>query len=221
MFSSYKAVLYFLSLLGPVLFIYQWRTLPIAVLLALALVGFGCAGLVFHLLLVLTKKLLIGHLQISGVHTIHTPEAKRWFLATMLTTIHYQSPFRSMASGLSLIASWYYRGMGARMPDSTLLGMGTLLFDPWFLELGENVNVGRGALLLGHMGHGKEIIFGKITIGDGAVVGAESIVLPDVRIGSNATVAAGALVTRGTVIPDGEVWGGVPAKKISQRSPPL
>jgi len=39
--------------------------------------------------------------------------------------------------------------------------------------------------------------------------------LPGVKIGNGAVVAAGAVVTKD--IPDFEIWGGVPAKKISER----
>lgn len=213
-FWLYKSVLYFLSFLGPVLVIDHFRSLPAAALLALMTVGFGIVGSVFLLLLVLTKKFLIGPLQ-TGRETIHTNNGKKWFSAAMLTSIVDNSPFRSMTTGLSLFATWYHRGMGARMPDSVLLGGRTLIFDPWFLEVGENVNIGTDAVILGHLGHGKEIILGRVVIGDGAVVGMRAVIFPDVRIGRFARVAAGAFVVRGTVIPDGETWAGVPARKVA------
>jgi carbonic anhydrase/acetyltransferase-like protein (isoleucine patch superfamily) len=34
------------------------------------------------------------------------------------------------------------------------------------------------------------------------------------EIGSNSIIAAGAVVTQGTVVPPGSVFGGIPAKKI-------
>lgn len=215
MSSLYKGVLYFLSFLAPVLVIGHFRSLPTAVLLAMAIVGFGLAGAIFLSLLVLTKKFLIGPVRITGLQTVHTPEGKKWFLAATLMGILVNSPFRSMTSGLSPFASWFYRGMGARMPDSVLLGGRSRISDPWFLEVGENVNVGGEAVILGHLGHGKEIVLGRVVIGDGAVVGGRAIIFPDVRIGNHARVGAGALVVRGTVIPDGETWAGIPARKIS------
>jgi len=212
--SAYKGVLYFLSFLGPVLIINHFRSLPVIALLALVILGFGSTGSIFLVLLILTKKLLIGPVYATGVGTIHTKAGKKWFLAAMLTVILDHSPFRSMVSGLSLLASWYYRGMGAKMPNSALVGSRTLIFDPWFLEVGENVNIGAGAMILGHLGHGKEFILGRVVIGDGAIIGMRSVIFPDVHIGSNARVAAGALVVRGTVIPDGETWAGIPARRV-------
>jgi len=217
LFSVYKGILYFLSFVGPVLILYHFRFVHIAFLLALGILAWGGAGVLFLWLIVLTKKFLIGSFQATGVETIHTSNGKRWLSAALLTSILVGSPFRSMTSGLSLFASWYYRGMGATMPESTFLGVGTRISDPWFLEIGENVNIGGEAVILGHVGHGKEIILGRVLIGHGAVVGMRSVIFPDVRIGNHSIVGAGAVVVRGTIIPDGETWAGVPARKVSAR----
>ncbi len=47
-----------------------------------------------------------------------------------------------------------------------------------------------------------------------AVVFAGAIVMPRVIIGENAVVAAGALVLED--VPAGEIWGGMPARKVSE-----
>lgn len=41
-----------------------------------------------------------------------------------------------------------------------------------------------------------------------------SVVLPGAEIGEGATIGAGAVVTAGTKVPAGEVWVGVPARKL-------
>jgi acetyltransferase-like isoleucine patch superfamily enzyme len=41
-------------------------------------------------------------------------------------------------------------------------------------------------------------------------------VLGDVSIGDNAVVAAGSIVTSGTRIPNEQIWGGIPAKFMTQ-----
>lgn len=53
---------------------------------------------------------------------------------------------------------------------------------------------------------------GCIEIMDNCFIGANSTILQNVKIGPNAIVAAGSFVNRD--IPPGEVWGGVPARKI-------
>jgi acetyltransferase-like isoleucine patch superfamily enzyme len=55
-----------------------------------------------------------------------------------------------------------------------------------------------------------------ISIGESVWIGCNVVVLKGVTIGSSAVVAAGAVVTKS--IPAGEIWGGVPAQKISSRS---
>jgi acetyltransferase-like isoleucine patch superfamily enzyme len=51
-----------------------------------------------------------------------------------------------------------------------------------------------------------------ITVGRGTWIASGAIVLGGVRIGENAIVAAGAIVTRD--VPDFQIVGGVPAKSI-------
>ena len=51
-----------------------------------------------------------------------------------------------------------------------------------------------------------------IDIGSNVWVGAGCVILPGAVIGDDAVIAAGSVV-RGTV-PAGEIWGGVPARKI-------
>ena len=54
-----------------------------------------------------------------------------------------------------------------------------------------------------------------ITIGADVWLGVNAVILRGVTIGRGAIVAAGAVVTKS--IPEFEIWGGVPAKKIGTR----
>jgi len=62
---------------------------------------------------------------------------------------------------------------------------------------------------------GKEC-WGYTVVKSGAAIGAGSIILPGVSIGSNSLVGAGSVVTKN--IPDGEVWVGHPAKFVRKIS---
>lgn len=56
------------------------------------------------------------------------------------------------------------------------------------------------------------LIKGEIKIDDGAWIGSNVTILPNVSIGKRAVIAAGSVVTKS--VPGNEIWGGVPAKKI-------
>jgi len=210
--SVYEWLVYFFSFSLPALCIYHFRSLPILVLLAMAIVGYSFAGLMFLLLLIFTRRLL-GALS-TGEMLVESKNGQKWFLSAMLMGILYRSPFHSMTVGISLLATWFFRGMGARMTHATFLGADTLIKDPWFLEMGDHVSTGSNVIILGHIAHNKDMFLGKVVIGDNVVIGIRSIIFPDVTIGSHVRIGAGSVVVRGTIIPDGEIWAGIPAKKL-------
>lgn len=94
--------------------------------------------------------------------------------------------------------------------------------EPHLISFGDNVFIATGVTLVTHdmvnavfaneTGTSLLPMVGKIEIGNNVFIGANATVMPRVKIGNNCVVAAGAVVTRS--IPDGEIWGGVPAKKI-------
>lgn len=105
-----------------------------------------------------------------------------------------------------------YQALGAKLGSNTY-SQG-LIHDPIFVRIGSNSTVGQSALIIPHQIEGATLAHLPIEIGDNVTIGANSVVLPGVRIGHHAIVATGAVVPKGTVIGDHEVWGGVPAKKI-------
>lgn len=94
--------------------------------------------------------------------------------------------------------------------------------EPHLISFGNNVFIATGVTLVTHdmanavfsneTGVPLLPMVGKIEIGNNVFIGANATVMPGVKIGNNCVVAAGAVVTHN--IPDGEIWGGVPAKKI-------
>ena len=74
------------------------------------------------------------------------------------------------------------------------------------LTLGVGVTVGHQVML-----HG-------CTIGDGTLIGIQSVILNRARIGRNCIVGAGALVTEGKEFPDGVLIVGSPAKVARELS---
>ena len=77
--------------------------------------------------------------------------------------------------------------------------------DPGFpLTIGANVIVGHQAML-----HG-------CTIGDGALVGIQALVMNGAVIGKDCLVGAGAVVTEGKQFPDRSLIIGAPARRIRE-----
>jgi carbonic anhydrase/acetyltransferase-like protein (isoleucine patch superfamily) len=57
------------------------------------------------------------------------------------------------------------------------------------------------------------------TIGDGALIGIQAVVLNGAKIGKGCLVGAGALVTEGKEFPDNQLIVGAPAKAIRTLTP--
>jgi carbonic anhydrase/acetyltransferase-like protein (isoleucine patch superfamily) len=75
------------------------------------------------------------------------------------------------------------------------------------LTIGEDVTVGHQVML-----HG-------CTIGDGSLVGIQSVILNGARIGRHCLVGAGALITEGKEFPDGVLIVGSPARVARELTP--
>jgi acetyltransferase-like isoleucine patch superfamily enzyme len=56
-----------------------------------------------------------------------------------------------------------------------------------------------------------------VTIGRNAFLGVNAVIMPGVSVGARAVIGAGAVVLRD--VPAGEVWAGVPARKVRDRDP--
>lgn len=88
------------------------------------------------------------------------------------------------------------------------------VFWPELVTVEDHAIIGYDATLLCHEFLQEEYRTGEIIVGEGAMIGAGSIVLPGVTIGAGAKVAANSLVTE-DVLPDTTV-AGVPATELSQ-----
>lgn len=137
------------------------------------------------------------------------------------------------------IRKFFYLLSGVNLPLDSTIYMGVNFFNPAGIKIGHDSVVGSGCFLDGRaplkIGHHSSLAsevmvyndehnihdnsysnsFGPVTIGDYVFIGPRAILLPNIKIGTGAVVAAGAVVTRD--VPDFEVWGGVPARKISDR----
>lgn len=98
---------------------------------------------------------------------------------------------------------WLRIGPGSNIQDGSVLHTDAGIE----LVVGENVTVGHQVML-----HG-------CTIGDGSLIGIQSVVLNGAKIGRNCLVGAGSVVTEGKEFPDGSLIVGSPARVVRQLTP--
>jgi carbonic anhydrase/acetyltransferase-like protein (isoleucine patch superfamily) len=118
---------------------------------------------------------------------------------------------------------------GGRVSGKVTMGRGCSVWynavirgDEASITIGENTNIQDCAVLHTSDGHpltvgngvtvGHSAILHSCTVGDNTLIGMGAIVLDDAVVGSNCIIGAGALVTKGTVVPDGSLFLGRPAR---------
>lgn len=90
----------------------------------------------------------------------------------------------------------------------------------WLITIGNDVTLAPRVHILAHDASTKNFLgytrIGLVCIGNNVFIGAESIILPGVRIGDNVVVGAGSIVTKN--IPSNSVVMGNPARVVSKIS---
>lgn len=104
------------------------------------------------------------------------------------------------------------RLLGARMGKNTY-SAGAIL-DPALVEFGANCVVGHDAVLFSHVIEGRRLALYRIRVGNNVTIGAGAVVMPGVSVDCDATVSVGSVVLKGTQIGRGEIWGGIPARRL-------
>jgi carbonic anhydrase/acetyltransferase-like protein (isoleucine patch superfamily) len=98
--------------------------------------------------------------------------------------------------------------------------------DTAHIKIGKNSNVQDGSVLHADVGVpleigadvtiGHQVMLHGCTIGDGALIGIQAVVLNHAKIGKGCIVGAGSLVTEGKEFPDYSMIMGSPAKVVRQ-----
>lgn len=133
----------------------------------------------------------------------------------------------------------FYKLDGVKIGPKVHIHMGTQFFNPGKIEIGAGTIIGQNAFLDGrdvlkigkHVDIASDVLIynsehdidsddfkpvnAPVEIGNYVFIGPRAIILPGVKIGKGAVVAAGAVVTRD--VGEFEIVGGIPAKVIGER----
>ncbi len=116
----------------------------------------------------------------------------------------------------------YARKLGVKIGKNCRIGIENWGSEPYLITIGDHVLLSSQITFLNHDGSTwvfrempeyKDVNkFGTIEIGNNCFVGWACTFLPGTKMGNNCILGAGSLLTKS--MPDGEVWAGVPARKI-------
>ncbi|HEX5054141.1 MAG TPA: NTP transferase domain-containing protein [Planctomycetota bacterium] len=98
-------------------------------------------------------------------------------------------------------------GAGAKAKHLTYLGDATI---------GRKANIGAGTITANYDGKHKH----ETRIGERCFVGSGTVIVAPSEMRDDSMTGAGAILKRGSVVGSGEVWVGVPAKKLARASEP-
>jgi hypothetical protein len=110
---------------------------------------------------------------------------------------------------------WFLRAMGMRIGRRAHIST-EYISDPGLITLGDDVVLGGSVRIFAHYGGGGNLVIAPVRIGDGATIGLNATVMGDVEVGPGATVLPHSVLLPGSRVGRDEVWGGVPARRITR-----
>ena len=112
------------------------------------------------------------------------------------------------------MTQWYWRVIGIEnfiLGERVEIGSFTIIDAKEGITIEDNVKIGWSCSIFSVSTIDNKN--GKIILKKGCKIGANSVIMPGIIVGENATVGANSLVNKS--IPANEVWVGTPARKIN------
>ncbi|HEX9052217.1 MAG TPA: DapH/DapD/GlmU-related protein [Anaeromyxobacter sp.] len=110
----------------------------------------------------------------------------------------------------------YHRLMGARIGRRVQINT-AVVADQNLIEIGDDTVVGGDVTLVCHSAEGGHLVTAPVSIGRGVTIGLMAVVFPGCTIGDGAMISAGSVLSKGTKVGPGEIWAGVPARRVGRR----
>ncbi|MFZ3454626.1 Pls/PosA family non-ribosomal peptide synthetase [Arthrobacter sp. 7Tela_A1] len=165
------------------------------------------SGILACLTAILAKWLLVGQFR-STEHPLWSSFVWRNELADVFSESLAVPGLVRMSLGTPMLNAWL-RWMGAD------IGRGVWCETWWLpefdlIEIGSGASINRGTVLQTHLFHDRIMRLDRVSIGAGATLGPNSIVLPGSAIEEGATVGCCSLVMREESVPANSTWYGNP-----------
>lgn len=110
---------------------------------------------------------------------------------------------------------FFYRQMGMKIGQRTEVNTSNIS-DAGLITLEDAVTVGGSVTIIAHYAKAGYLIISPVIVRKGATLGIRAIIMAGADIGEGATILPNSVVLPNTIVPAGETWAGVPAKKLER-----
>jgi non-ribosomal peptide synthetase-like protein len=150
----------------------------------------------------------------EGRFPYYSGKAFRWasYNALILLVRYSCINFMRVTPFINLFHSLMGMRLGKRVQINT-----AVIGDSNLIEIGDDTVIGGDVTLIAHSAERGNLVAERVRIGKNVTVGLMAVVMPGCEIGDGAVIAANAVLQKGTKVGPGEIWGGVPARKIGQK----
>lgn len=178
--------------------------------------------LIFHLFDVIITLIALGIMRTifkfePGTYSLRNRRDNifQWGLYDSLLVAHLQFYYVNMLIPPHF-RTIFLRILGLKS-DKEFFLTGGMILEPHLVKIHKNVTIGYETMLSPIQITEDNLLIGNIEIGAFATIGQRCVILPNVKIGEGAFVKAMSLIMPGTIIPPYEEWGGIPAKRITEK----
>jgi acetyltransferase-like isoleucine patch superfamily enzyme len=187
--------------------------------LRILFIAFGAASAYF--IFGLSLLIITGFIRIilnlnlkEGEYHIISAGAVKWAMANSLYLL-VAATFMDFIL-LTPFANFFYRIMGAKVGKNCQINS-KFCSDMSLLEIGDGAVIGGHATVICHSFERNRLILKKVRIGKRAIIGLNSVILPGCEIGDGALIAAGAVLSKNTIVEPRSIYFGVPAISAKER----
>ncbi len=141
----------------------------------------------------------------------YSAESLKWFIHNGLTYL-VRFTFLEFVTP-SPLGILFYQMMGMKIGRGVQINS-TWISDPSLIDIGDKSTIGGSVTLAAHYGQGGLLVIAPIKIGAACTIGIKATIMGGVTVGDGAKLLPNSVLLPKTIVPAGETWGGVPAQKI-------